>query len=152
MGFFPLFADLTGEPVLVVGGGSVALRRIPRLLEEGARITLISPVALPGLKTLAEQGRILWIRRGYLEGDEASFRLVFALTDDPEVNDRIASRTGGPLTNVATRTAVRPLTVPATRKGESVVLAVACRPPDPERSRKLADLCLSEIRRRDAHA
>ena len=152
MDYFPLFADLTGEPVLVVGGGSVALRRIPRLLEAGARVTLISPRALPELERLSEEGRILWIPRVYLEGDEASFRLAFALTDDPRVNDRIASRTGGPLTNVATRTTVRPLTVPATRKGGSVVLAVACRPPDPERSRRLADLCLSEIRRNESHA
>jgi len=68
MDYFPLFADLTNEPVLVVGGGSVALRRIPRLLEAGARITLISPVALPELESLAEEGRILWIPRGYLEG------------------------------------------------------------------------------------
>ena len=152
MDYFPLFADLTGEPVLVVGGGSVALRRIPRLLEAGARITLISPVALPELERLAEEGRILWIPRGYLEGDEASFRLVFALTDDAAVNDRIVSRTGGPLANVATRTTFRPLTVPAVREAESVMVAVACRPPDPGRSRKLADLCLSAIRRETSHA
>ncbi len=152
MGFFPLFADLSGEPVLVVGGGRVARRRIPRLLEAGARVTVVSPRALPEIEQLAQGGRLLWLKRAYLEGDEASFRLVFALTDDAAVNDRIVSRTGGPLANVATRTTFRPLTVPAVREAESVMVAVACRPPDPGRSRKLADLCLSAIRRETSHA
>ena len=152
MGFFPLFADLSGEPVLVVGGGRVARRRIPRLLEAGARVTVVSPRALPEIEQLAQGGRLLWLKRAYLEGDEASFRLVFALTDDAAVNDRIVSRTGGPLANVATRTTFRPLTVPAVREAESVMVAVACRPPDPGRSRKLADLCLSAIRKETSHA
>ncbi len=152
MGFFPLFADLSGEPVLVVGGGRVARRRIPRLLEAGARVTVVSPRALPEIEQLAQGGRLLWLKRAYPEGDEASFRLVFALTDDAAVNDRIVSRTGGPLANVATRTTFRPLTVPAVREAESVMVAVACRPPDPGRSRKLADLCLSAIRRETSHA
>lgn len=145
MGFFPLFADLSGEPVLVVGGGRVAKRRIARLLEANARVTLIAPVVHPDLEALSGSEKILWLKRPYLEGDEAAFRLVFALTDDPELNDRIASRKGAPLANVATRTATRPLTVPATRGLDDVVLAIACRPPDPERSRHLADLCLSAI-------
>ncbi len=145
MGFFPLFADLSGEPVLVVGGGAVARRRVLRLLEAGARVTVISPEAQPEIVRLAGSGEILWLRRSYLEGDEASFRLVFALTNDPGVNDRIASRSGAPLANVATRTALRRLTVPAVREAESVVVAVACRPPDPERSRRLADRCLLAI-------
>ena len=152
MALFPLFADLSGEPVLVVGGGRVARRRIVRLLEANARVTLIAPAAHPDLEALSVSEQILWLKRPYLEGDEASFRLVFALTDDPALNDRIGSRKGAPLANVATRTTSRPLTVPATRGVDDVVLAIACRPPDPERSRHLADLCLSAIQgdRRDA--
>lgn len=152
MGFFPLFADLSGEPVLVVGGGAVARRRIRRLLDAGARVTVVSPEALPEIVRLAGDGTLLWLRRAYLEGDEASFRLVFALTDDPAVNDRIASRSGGPLANVATRTTVRRLTVPAVREAKSVVVAVACRPPDPERSRNLAARCLAAIAEENAGA
>jgi siroheme synthase-like protein len=147
MGIFPLFADLEGEPVLVVGGGRVALRRVKRLLDAGARVTLVSPRVLPELGSLGDSGRLLWIRRPYVEGDETGFRLVFALTDSTEVNDRIAERARGSLTNVATRTPRRRVTVPATRAGESYVLAIACQPPDPERSRRLADLCVEELSR-----
>lgn len=145
MGFFPLFVDLSDEPVLVVGGGKVALRRIRRLLAEGAAVTLISPVVLPDLSSMADEGRVLWIPRAYVAGDEASFRLVFALTDDPGVNDLIAARGRTSLTNVATRTGLRRVTVPATRKGESFVLAIACYPPDPDRSRHLADRCMTVL-------
>lgn len=150
MGLFPLFAELSGEPVLVVGGGRVALRRIERLLDCGASVTLVSPQVHPRIAAWSEDGRLVWIPRPYVEGDEVSFRLVFALTDSPEVNDRISERAEkgrATLTNVATRTALRRLTVPATRAGESFVLSVACHPPDPARSRRLADRCMIELSR-----
>lgn len=147
MGFFPLFADLSGEPVLVVGGGRVALRRVSKLLEAGASVTLVSPRVHSGLLSLAESRRLVWIPRAYVEGDESLFRLVFALTDSPDVNNRIAERGRTSLTNVATRTTLRRVTVPATRAGESFVLAIACQPPDPARSRRLADLCVKEVSR-----
>src|SRR5690606_32315123 len=39
MRLFPLFADLQGRAVLVVGGGDVAARKIKALLEAGAAVT-----------------------------------------------------------------------------------------------------------------
>ncbi|MHB8370164.1 MAG: precorrin-2 dehydrogenase/sirohydrochlorin ferrochelatase family protein [Leptospirales bacterium] len=145
MSYFPLFADMAGANVLVVGGGGVALRRIPRLLDSGACVTLVSPEAAPGLALLSREGRICWVRRRYVEGDEQAFGFVFALTDDPEVNDRIARRRGGAPTNVATATPYRSLAVPATRVTGGTTLAVACLPSDPRRSREIADLCLSTL-------
>ena len=153
MGLFPLFAELSGEPVLVVGGGRVALRRVGKLLDCGASVTLVSPQVHPRIAGWSEEGRLVWIPRPYLEGDEASFRLVFALTDSPEVNDRIsegAEKGRASLANVATRTALRRLVVPATRTGGSFVLSVACHPPDPARSRQLADRCMKELSREGA--
>ena len=148
MSGYPLIADLAGDSVLVVGGGGVATRRIPRLLEAGARVALVSPEAAPELVRLAKEGRISWLRRRYVEGDEHGFGFVFALTDDPEVNDRIARRRGSAPTNVATRTSLRRLSVPAVRQAGGVTLAVACHPPDPRRSRMIADLCLSTLSER----
>lgn len=145
MSAYPLVADLAGDSVLVVGGGAVAARRISRLLEAGARVVLVSPVAVSDLVRLAEEGRISWVRRRYVEGDEHGFGVVFALTDDPEVNDRIAGRRGSAPTNVATRTSRRRISVPAVRQMDGVTLAVACQPPDPRRSRMIADLCLSTL-------
>jgi uroporphyrin-III C-methyltransferase / precorrin-2 dehydrogenase / sirohydrochlorin ferrochelatase len=82
---------LRGRRVLVVGGGAVAARRVPRLLSAGADVALVSPSATPALEELATLGRIGWQRRGYAAGDCAGAWLVIAATDRPEVNAAVAA-------------------------------------------------------------
>ncbi|MBK7820656.1 MAG: hypothetical protein IPJ61_06175 [Tessaracoccus sp.] len=82
---------LKGRRVVVVGGGSVSTRRVPRLCEAGADVTLISPTATPGLEELAADGRIAWERREYAAGDLDGAWYVLAQTDSPEVNARVAA-------------------------------------------------------------
>ena len=77
--------------VLVVGGGAVATRRIPALLDAGADIVLVSPSVTASLEDLAAAGRIRWEPRGYADGDCAGAWLVCACTDDPEVNAAVAA-------------------------------------------------------------
>ena len=47
MRYFPLFADLQGRRVLVVGGGAVAERKIHLLLEAGAHVSVVAPEITP---------------------------------------------------------------------------------------------------------
>jgi uroporphyrin-III C-methyltransferase / precorrin-2 dehydrogenase / sirohydrochlorin ferrochelatase len=82
---------LGGRRVLVVGGGAVATRRIPALLDAGADVVLISPAVTASLEDLAAVGRIRWEERGYADGDCAGAWLVNACTDDPAVNEAIAA-------------------------------------------------------------
>ena len=49
MRYFPVFFDLRGQRVLVVGGGEVALRKVSLLERAGAAITVVSPEAVPEL-------------------------------------------------------------------------------------------------------
>jgi uroporphyrin-III C-methyltransferase/precorrin-2 dehydrogenase/sirohydrochlorin ferrochelatase len=81
---------LGGRRVLVVGGGAVASRRIPALLDAGAAIELVSPEVTPSLQDLAEVGRIGWTRRPYRPGDCKDAWLVCACTDDKNVNRVVA--------------------------------------------------------------
>ena len=81
---------LRGRRVLVVGGGAVAARRIPRLLAAGAAVALVSPEVTPALEELAAHGRIDWQRRAYAAGDCAGAWLVIACTSQPEVNAAVA--------------------------------------------------------------
>jgi uroporphyrin-III C-methyltransferase / precorrin-2 dehydrogenase / sirohydrochlorin ferrochelatase len=81
---------LSGRRVLVVGGGTVAARRVPRLLSAGADVVLVSPAVTPALEELAAQGRIGWQRRPYAAGDCAGAWFVIACTDRPEVNAAVA--------------------------------------------------------------
>jgi uroporphyrin-III C-methyltransferase/precorrin-2 dehydrogenase/sirohydrochlorin ferrochelatase len=81
---------LQGRRVLVVGGGTVAARRVPRLLAAGADVMLVAPAVTPALEELAGHGRIGWQRRGWAPGDCADAWLVIACTDRPEVNTAVA--------------------------------------------------------------
>jgi uroporphyrin-III C-methyltransferase/precorrin-2 dehydrogenase/sirohydrochlorin ferrochelatase len=81
---------LRGRRVLVVGGGAVAARRVPRLLTAGADVLLVSPSVTPALEELAAHGRVSWRRRPYQAGDCAGAWLVIACTSAPEVNAAVA--------------------------------------------------------------
>ncbi len=82
---------LTGRRVVVVGGGAVATRRIPALLDAGADIVLVSPSVTVSLEDLAATGRIRWESRRYADGDCAGAWLVCACTDDPAANAAVAA-------------------------------------------------------------
>ena len=82
---------LGGRRAVVVGGGAVATRRIPALLDAGADIVLVSPAVTASLEDLAASGRIRWEERGYADGDCAGAWLVCACTDDPAVNAAVAA-------------------------------------------------------------
>jgi uroporphyrin-III C-methyltransferase/precorrin-2 dehydrogenase/sirohydrochlorin ferrochelatase len=88
---YPLGLRLEGRRVLVVGGGAVATRRIPALLDAGAAIVLVSPQVTASLEDLAAAGRIRWEPRGYADGDCAGAWLVCACTDDAAVNAAVAA-------------------------------------------------------------
>jgi len=82
---------LPGRRVVVVGGGAVASRRIPALLDAGAEILLVSPKATASLEDLAAAGRIRWVAREYSPGDCAGAWLVCACADSPAVNQAVAT-------------------------------------------------------------
>lgn len=82
---------LTGRRVLVAGGGSVAQRRVPTLLDAGADVVLVAPSVTPALDDLAARGRLSWLRRTYRHGDCAGAWLVQACTSDSGVNAHIAA-------------------------------------------------------------
>ncbi len=86
---YPIFLKLESVPCLVVGGGSVAARKVRGLLPSGARVTVVSPEASEELSALAREGRIEWRRRAFAPGDLEGFRLVIAATNRPEVNARV---------------------------------------------------------------
>ncbi|GAB2444464.1 uroporphyrinogen-III C-methyltransferase [Streptosporangium sandarakinum] len=82
---------LSGRRVLVVGGGRVAQRRVPALLDAGALVTVISPEVTHALDDLIAVGRVTWEARPYEVGDLDGAWLVQACTDDRAVNTAVAA-------------------------------------------------------------
>ncbi|MEV0200010.1 uroporphyrinogen-III C-methyltransferase [Nonomuraea sp. NPDC050691] len=91
MGPYLLGLRLSGRRVLVVGGGHVAQRRVPALLEAGAVVTLVSTSVTPALDDLIAAGRVTWRARPYEVGDCDGAWLVQACTDDRSVNTAVAA-------------------------------------------------------------
>ncbi|MBL1067320.1 uroporphyrinogen-III C-methyltransferase [Streptomyces sp. 7-21] len=84
---YPVGLRLAGRRVLVLGGGTVAQRRLPALLAAGADVLLVAPEVTPSVEAMAAAGELRWERRGYREGDVAGAWYVLITTDDPAVND-----------------------------------------------------------------
>ena len=89
--YYPLFLNLTDQPVVVVGAGAVATRKIRSLLAANARVTVISPKANATIRRLAQTKRIRWMRRSYRRGDLAGARLAIAATDNRVVNESVCA-------------------------------------------------------------
>jgi uroporphyrin-III C-methyltransferase/precorrin-2 dehydrogenase/sirohydrochlorin ferrochelatase len=81
---YPLGLILTGRRVLVVGGGTVATRRVPALLASDAQVVLVAPKLTPALHALAADGRIVWHARNFTPSDVDDAWLVQVAVDDPE--------------------------------------------------------------------
>jgi uroporphyrin-III C-methyltransferase / precorrin-2 dehydrogenase / sirohydrochlorin ferrochelatase len=80
---YPIGLRLEGLRVLVVGGGTVATRRVPALLAAGADVVLVAPVLTPALRDLADAGRLEWLARRFEPADVDGAWLVQVAVDDP---------------------------------------------------------------------
>jgi len=127
MGYYPVLLDLAGRRCLMVGGGSVAERRVDALLAAGAQVTVISPRVTQPLAALAAEGRIGLESRGYREGDLAGNDLVFVATDAGEVNAAVAreARERGLWINAADDPAHCTFILPALVRRGDLTVAVA---------------------------
>jgi uroporphyrin-III C-methyltransferase / precorrin-2 dehydrogenase / sirohydrochlorin ferrochelatase len=81
--------DLAGRRVVVVGGGSVAQRRLPGLLAAGAVVEVVAPHVTPAVEAMA--GELRWTARPYRDGDLDGAWYAIACTDDPDVNAAVAA-------------------------------------------------------------
>jgi len=90
MQYFPLFVNLNNKPVLVVGGGEVASRKVDSLVRAGASVTIVSPQVEDYLSQLIDKGECQWIQGFYSEELlETSYVQVWATTDNPSLNHQV---------------------------------------------------------------
>src|SRR6266540_163442 len=83
--------DLAGRRVVVVGGGTVAQRRLPRLIAAGAAVELISPSVTPAVQAMIDAGELSWLPRRYAPGDLEGAWYVLCCTSHREVNAAVSA-------------------------------------------------------------
>lgn len=91
MGYSPVFLDLDKARCLVIGGGTIAERKVEALLAAGGEVTLISPELTAALRVLEAAGRLTVQQRPYQREDLDTVSLVIAATDDPTLQRQIAA-------------------------------------------------------------
>jgi uroporphyrin-III C-methyltransferase / precorrin-2 dehydrogenase / sirohydrochlorin ferrochelatase len=88
---YPTALRLLGRAVLVVGGGPVAARRTKGLLDAGARVTVVAPVASAALQELADAGLLTWEQRTYRSSDVDGVWFVQTATGDSAVDAQVSA-------------------------------------------------------------
>ena len=83
--------NLADRRVVVVGGGTVAQRRLGLLIASGARVHLISRAVTPAVEGMATAGQITLDLREYRDGDLADAWYAIACTDEPDTNAAIVA-------------------------------------------------------------
>jgi uroporphyrin-III C-methyltransferase / precorrin-2 dehydrogenase / sirohydrochlorin ferrochelatase len=83
---------LVGKKVVVIGGGTVAQRRVPVLISHGADVHVVARAATPAVEALAEQQPGITLSlRDYRDGDLDGAWYAIAATDDPQVNSDVVA-------------------------------------------------------------
>ncbi len=82
---FPVNLNLVGRPVLVVGGGRIAYRKVQQLLAAGGDVTVLAPEIIDEFSDLP----VTLVRREYETGDVATYRLVITATGNTYVDQVI---------------------------------------------------------------
>ncbi|MEE3652369.1 MULTISPECIES: siroheme synthase CysG [unclassified Brenneria] len=90
MNYLPLFADLRHRPVLVVGGGDVATRKIDLLQRAGAEVKVVAQSLSEHLAERHRAGQIHWLAQRFTPELLSGVFLVIAATDDAELNAAVS--------------------------------------------------------------
>lgn len=101
--WFPVFTNLSGKTITVVGAGKIAKRRIETLMKFDCRIRVVAMEALPEIKTYATDQKLELKLKPYEASDLEGADYVLAATNDKELNHGIyeSCREGNIPVNVA---------------------------------------------------
>jgi uroporphyrin-III C-methyltransferase / precorrin-2 dehydrogenase / sirohydrochlorin ferrochelatase len=127
MDYLPLFLDVRARRALVVGGGTVALRKASWLSRAGARVTVVAPRLAPQFADLLARDDFSYLQAEFTAAHLADAVLVVAATDELAVNRAVsqAARTRGIPVNVVDNAELSSFIFPALIDRAPVVVAVS---------------------------
>ena len=141
MGYYPIFVQMERRAVLLVGGGKVAHEKIGKLVDAGARVTVVAPELIAEVRAFIDAGRATLIERGYGEGDVRGFELVMVATDDGALNRAVAdeARAAGVWVNAADDVGNCDFILPSLVKRGTVTVAMSTAGTSPAMARWLRE-------------
>jgi precorrin-2 dehydrogenase/sirohydrochlorin ferrochelatase len=137
--YYPILVDLSGQKVVVVGGGNVAQRKIESLLQYEAEVLVVARDLTPGLSRYMEQGKITHLGREFQKDQVDDAILVIAATDDPALNRLVSTsaRDKGILVNAVDQPGDCTFIVPSVLKRGDLIIAVSTSGKSPALARRV---------------
>jgi len=141
MPYYPILVDLSGQKVVVVGGGNVAQRKIESLLQHRAEVCVVARELTPRLRENVEAGKITFLGRKFQKEHLDGAMLVIAATDDTLLNRLVSTsaRERGILVNAVDQPADCTFIVPSVLKRGQLLIAVSTSGQSPALARKVRE-------------
>jgi precorrin-2 dehydrogenase/sirohydrochlorin ferrochelatase len=127
MSLYPVNLDIRDLLCVIIGGGTVASRKIESLLPCGAQIRVVSPMVIEQIAERAQAGLLDWQQKEYEQDDLSGAKLVFAATDNSIIQKQIVADAdaAGILINVIDMPESCSFQVPASFRRGGLLLTVA---------------------------
>lgn len=136
--YYPIMLNLTGKKVVVVGGGTVAARKIRTLLEANADVTVVSPQLHEDIAEAYHKDHLTWKKKNFEPEDLTDAFIVIAATNHSEVNFQVYESTDDrQLINVVDKPELSTFIVPASIRKGKLTIAVSTSGAMPGLSRKI---------------
>lgn len=139
MDYLPIFLRLRDPPVLVIGGGRVAFRKIEVLLKTGARVTVVAPELGKELQQLVAGGRVHHVAARFAPAQLDGAAVAIAAADVKEINALVATaaRERRVPVNVVDDAALSSFIFPAIIDRSPVIVAVSSSGQSPVLARRV---------------
>lgn len=141
--------NLQNKRVAVIGGGSIAERKVRALLPHQPELSVVSPEVTPGLAALHEEGTLVWQKRAFHSSDVLNCFFVVAAAPH-SVNEEVARAVHpSTLLNVASDASLGNATIPAFEQAGSLTLALSTNGASPAYAKQLTTAWAAQFTQQD---
>jgi precorrin-2 dehydrogenase/sirohydrochlorin ferrochelatase len=141
MSYYPIFTDLKGKKVIVVGGGIVAQRKIETLLEYGAVVGVIARDLTPSLNGYVKEERVKLLGQKFKDSHLNGVFMVMAATDNHTLNHQISlsARKRGLFINAVDQPSECNFIVPSILRRGDLLIAISTSGKSPALAKKIRE-------------